>query len=76
MLEEGPAVSGERAHRLAADAVMAERDAAPGAVIAERVLGLDDDHLAVPRQPGGGRQAGNAAADDDEVRAVHGGEKR
>ena len=46
-LEKGAAVGGERAHRRVADAVMAERDAAARAVIAERLLGLEHDHPAV-----------------------------
>ena len=70
--EKGPAVSGEGAHRRVADAVMAERDAAARAVIAERLLGLEHDHPPVPREPRRRRKPGNAAADDQEIRALHG----
>ena len=51
---------------------MAERDAAARAVIAERLLGLEHDHPAMPHQPRRRRKPGNAAADDEEVGVGHG----
>ena len=70
--EEGAAVGGERADRGGTDAVMAERDAAARAVIAERLLGFEHDHPAMMREPGPGRKTRDAAADDQEIRARHG----
>ena len=62
---------GERADDPVADAEMGEGRAAAGAVIAERLLGLEHDHAPMPGQPRCRRKAGDAAADDQEVR-VHG----
>ena len=71
-LEEGAAVRGERADGGIADAEMAEGDAPAGAVIAERLLGLDHQHLAVRGEAGGGGKPRDAAANDQEIRALHG----
>ena len=64
-------MSSQRADGGIADAEMAERDAPPRTVIAERIFGLDDENLAVGGETGRRRQAGDAAADNDEVRALH-----
>src|SRR4051812_42267234 len=65
------APGGEPAHDFVADAVMAERDATPGRMVAERFLRLDHHHLAVPHQPRRRRKPGNAAADDHEIGNAH-----
>ncbi len=71
-LEKGTAVQGQRLHHGIADPVMTGGNAAPGAVIAERLLGLEHDHLAMSGEARRRRKPRNATANDEEVRAVHG----
>jgi hypothetical protein len=40
-------------------------------MIAERILGLEDNYLTVPSEPPRRRKAGNAAADYEEICAFH-----
>jgi len=66
------AVGGEPAHQRVADAVMGEGGASAGAVMADRLLGLQHDHPAMGGKGGAGRKARDTPADDQKVSTLHG----